>query len=286
MLGAVTGDIIGSVYEHYPVKTKDFKIYSQYSRFTDDTVLTVAIADAILQGKNYTHSLERYYYYYPQVPYGAKFHEWASSHHLEPYNSWGNGSAMRVSPVAYICDNLENVLEEAKKSAEVTHNHPEGIKGAQATAAAIWFAKSGSSKEEIKGQIITLFDYDLNRNLDDIRPDYNCDLSCQKTVPEAIICFLESVDFEDSIRNAISLGGDADTMACITGSIAEAYYGIPEYFERMTKSYLDERILKVLSTFYKKFKVKKNIVTRSIHFKIWCQGVLEHDHNYLVQPLK
>ena len=249
MLGAITGDIIGSVYEHYPIKTKDFELYAPHCRFTDDTALTVAVADALLKDRNYSRSLERFYYHYPRVPYGARFHDWASSHDQLPYNSWGNGSAMRVSPVAYCFDSLEEVLEEAKQSAEVTHNHPEGIKGAQAVAAAILWARKGRDKNFIKEEVCRRFDYDLSRSLDVIRPVYTCDLSCQHTVPEAIICFLESDSFEDCIRNAVSLGGDADTMACIAGSIAEAFYGIPDYFIEKSMSYLDERIIYILQKF-------------------------------------
>lgn len=183
MIGAIAGDIIGSVFEHEPIMTKNFKLFGAGCRFTDDTVLTIAIADALLKGISFTKSMEKFYYFYPMVPYGARFHEWASSHDHKPYNSWGNGSAMRVSPVVYISTNVESVLNNARASAEVTHNHPEGIKGAQATALSIWLAKQGLDKETIKSEISSRFNYDLDKKLSVIRPDYQCDLSCQHTVP-------------------------------------------------------------------------------------------------------
>ena len=251
MLGAIAGDIIGSPYEHEPIKTTDFPLFRPTSRFTDDTVLTVAVAEALLRQRDYTRLLEDYYYRYPGVPYGARFHDWASSHDHLPYQSWGNGSAMRVSPVAYAHSDVDAVLGEAKRSAEVTHDHPEGVRGAQATALAIFLARQEVDKPDIRAEIQCRFGYDLTRRVEDIRPDYKCDLSCQHTVPEALICFLDSSDFEDAVRLAVSLGGDADTMACITGSVAEPFYGgIPESIRTETLSRLDERIIAVISEFH------------------------------------
>lgn len=224
MLGAIAGDIIGSVYENNPIKTIEFPLFDHYSIFTDDTVLTIAIAHAILENTDYATSLKYFGRKYPDAGYGMFFYRWMFASRSVPYNSWGNGSAMRVSPVGFAFNSIEEVLIEAEKSAEVTHNHSEGIKGAQATALAIFLARTGSNKTEIKQQISMRFSYDLDRTLDKIRPHYSFDVSCQGTVPEAIIAFLESTDFEDAIRKAISLGGDSDTLACITGGIAQAFY--------------------------------------------------------------
>ncbi|UCE04499.1 MAG: ADP-ribosylglycohydrolase family protein [bacterium] len=236
MLGAIAGDIIGSVYEHDPIKTTEFPLFDHYSRFTDDTVLTIAIAYAILENTDYATSLKYFGRKYPDAGYGMFFYKWMFASRSEPYNSWGNGSAMRVSPVGFAFNTIEDVLNEAEKSAAITHNHPEGIIGAQAAALAIFLARTGSDKTEIKQEISTRFFYDLDRTLDEIRPHYFFDVSCQGTLPEAIIAFLESTDFEDAIRKAISLGGDSDTLACITGGIAQAFYkSIPK--EIMTEVY-------------------------------------------------
>ncbi|AFY71841.1 ADP-ribosylation/Crystallin J1 [Thalassoporum mexicanum PCC 7367] len=254
MLGAIVGDIVGSVYEFDNIKTKQFEFFAPNSFFTDDTVLTVAIADVILNGGNYTDSIKKYYQLYPHESYGARFHAWASSTNSQPYNSWGNGSAMRVSPVGFAFNDLETVLKVAEESATVTHNHPEGIKGAQATAAAIFLARTGKPKADIKTYIETTFGYDLSRSLAQIRPVYEFNESCQETVPEAIVAFLESTDFEDAIRNAISLGGDSDTLACITGGIAEAFYaGVPELIATQALAKLDDRLLQVTKAFMARF---------------------------------
>jgi ADP-ribosylglycohydrolase len=237
MLGAIVGDIVGSIYEFNNHRSKDFLLFGDGCDFTDDTVLTVAVADCLMKNGNYAEYIKQYARAYPQVKgsYGGRFAQWIHSESMEPYNSWGNGSAMRVSAVGFAFDTLEMVMQEAKKSAEVTHNHPEGIKGAQATAVAIFLARKGKSKEQIKAAISKSFGYDLDRTLDEIRPVYKFNESCQETVPEAIIAFLESNSFEDAIRNGISLGGDSDTLTCITGGIAEAFYGgVPE--ELFTKS--------------------------------------------------
>jgi len=250
MLGAIIGDIIGSVYEVRTIKSTDFELFAKFSRFTDDTVLTIATADCILENGDYTEFYQKYGQKYPKKGYGGTFQNWIFSENPKPYNSWGNGSAMRVSPIGYLFDNLEDTLMEAEKSAAVTHNHPEGIKGAQAIAAAIFLAKNGRSKLEIKEYIEKQFGYDLNRKIDDIRETYQFDVSCQGSVPESIIAFLESTDFESAIRLAISLGGDADTQAAMAGSIAEAFYDeIPDFIIRECKNRLPDEFLKVIDDF-------------------------------------
>lgn len=250
MLGAIAGDIIGSIYEGNNLKTKDFPLFQPNCRFTDDTVLTVAVADVLLRGGSYTNQFKSYYHRYPYAGYGGNFINWAKSDCREPYNSWGNGSAMRVSPVGFAFNDLDSVLKEAKSSAEVTHNHPEGIKGAQATAAAILLARTTQDKATIRSYITTNFGYNLESTLEQIRPSYKFDVSCQGSVPQAIVAFLESTDFEDAIRNAISIGGDSDTIACIAGSIAQAFYGgVPEAIVQRVLSYLDQHLTTVTEEF-------------------------------------
>lgn len=269
MIGAIAGDIIGSVYEHNPTKRTDFPLFPPGARFTDDTVLTIAVADALVADRSYGESLETFYYRYPDLPYGIRFHEWASGHDHRPYNSWGNGSAMRVSAVAYRHDTLEETLAEAKRSAEVTHDHVEGIKGAQAVACAVFMANRACSKEQIRNEIVRRFGYDLERSLADIRPSYVCDLSCQHTVPEAITCFLEADSYEACIRNAVSLGGDADTMACISGSIAEPFFGgLPLNMVEPVFARLDETIIGVLRDFDLQFNTK-NCAQCPARYRSW-----------------
>ena len=252
MIGAIAGDIIGSVYEWNRIKTKDFELFHAGCSFTDDSVLTIALADAILNDKDYVSLMKFYYRRYPHVGYGGSFHQWAGSGDSRPYNSWGNGAAMRISPVGFAFDTLEEVLAKAKKYTEVTHNHPEGIKGAQATASAIFLGRTGKTKKEIRDFIETSFGYDLSRTLDEVRPTYGFDESCQGTVPQAIQAFLESEDFEDAIRNAISLGGDSDTLACITGGIAQVFYGgMPGVIARKVMEILDWDLKDVTSEFMK-----------------------------------
>lgn len=242
MLGAIAGDIIGSVYERHPVKTRDFKLFSAHSTFTDDTVLTVAVAEAVLSNRSYATLFREYYRQYPDQGYGEGFRRWAAADANEPRYSYGNGSAMRISPVGWAYDSLPEVLEKAGESAIVTHNHPEGIKGAQAVAAAIFLARTGHSKTTIKEYLAKTFEYHLDRTLDAIRPGYSFDVSCQGSVPESILAFLEASDYESAVRNAVSLGGDSDTMACIAGAVAEAYYRqidggiIHAVFERLPAS--------------------------------------------------
>jgi ADP-ribosylglycohydrolase len=252
MLGAIVGDIVGSIYEFNNYRSKDFPLFGDGCDFTDDTVLTVAVADCLMQNGNYGEYIKRYARAYPDVKgsYGGRFAQWIRSDSMEPYNSWGNGSAMRVSAVGFAYDDLEIVMQEAKRSAEVTHNHPEGIKGAQATSVAIYMARKGQSKEQIKKAIAKSFGYDLDRTLNEIRPVYQFNESCQETVPEALIAFLESNRFEDAIRNAVSLGGDTDTLTCITGGIAEAFYGgVPQDIADQALSYLPKVMREVVEEF-------------------------------------
>ena len=230
-MGAICGDVIGSTYEFHRIKHKHFTLFPKGSRPTDDSVMTVANMLWLTNPdeNQLTDSMQQMGRKYPMAGYGHKFREWLRSDDAQPYGSFGNGSAMRVSPVAWVGDTLDHVLDLAQRSASVTHNHPEGIKGAQATAAAIFLARTGHDKASIKEYVQQHFAYDLSRTLSDIRPGYGFNSSCQQSVPEAIICFLEGTNYEDTIRNAVSLGGDADTQAAIAGSIAEAYYGgVPE----------------------------------------------------------
>ena len=239
MIGAIAGDIIGSVYEQFPIKSKDFPLFDSRCRFTDDSVLTVAVADAILRGRPYMSSMREFGRRYPHAGYGGSFIQWLHSPDPRPYNSWGNGAAMRVSSVGFAFATEETVLQQAQKTAEISHTHPEGIKGAQATALAVFLARGGRDKEEIRKQIKQRFEYDLDRGIDDIRPGYAFDVSCQGTVPEAIIAFLDSASYADAVRNAVSLGGDSDTLACITGGIAEAFYGeVPFQIRKKVKEIL------------------------------------------------
>lgn len=253
MIGAIAGDIIGSIYEFNNIKTKEFPLFSKESSYTDDSIMTIAVADWLLHGGDLVKIIQRYgdKYPYPMGGYGGRFGRWLRETNPQPYNSWGNGAAMRVCAVGWYFDSLEETLKIAKETAVVTHNHPEGVKGAQATAAAIFLARNGKTKEFIKEFIETLFGYDLNRSCDDIRPCYEFDDSCQGTVPEAIIAFLESESFEDAIRLAVSLGGDSDTLACVTGGIAEAFYRfqIPYDFVEEVYRILDADLLKIVMEF-------------------------------------
>lgn len=270
MFGAIVGDIVGSVYEWNNIKTKDFPLFRDDCFFTDDTIMTVAVAEAVMNGgakNNFIDSIKKWGRMYPDAGYGGRFSAWLDSDTTEPYNSWGNGSAMRVSPCAWImncgfCARVglwpSNGRAIAKLSAEVTHNHPEGIKGALAVADAIFICRFyfggyefdyGNAyttpekwKQRVREHITKVHGYDLSKTLDEIRPTYAFNESCQDTVPQAITAFLESNDFEDAIRNAISLGGDSDTLTAITGSIAEAAYGIPQWIKEKAWSYLDKPI--------------------------------------------
>ena len=250
MIGALAGDIIGSIYEHQPIKRVDFPLFSPGSRFTDDTVMSLAVARAILEGTGYGEEMKTLGRKYPNAGYGTNFFQWLFEEEINPYHSWGNGSAMRVSPVGYFFETELEVLWEARASAEVSHNHPEGIKGAQAVALAITLARQETGKEAIRGRIQADFGYDLDRTVEEIRPGYRFDVSCQGSVPEAIIAFLDSSDYESAVRLAVSLGGDADTQACIAGGIAEAYYGgVPEEIQREVKARLPDDLLGILEAF-------------------------------------
>jgi len=255
IIGAIAGDIIGSVFEWHNVKSISFDLFCLESRFTDDSVLTLATMSALINNTGYAQAYHSFGRKFPNVGYGHSFRSWLLSNNPKPYNSWGNGSAMRISPVGWYGNSIDEVMMEAQKSAEVTHNHPEGIKGAQATASAIFLARSGKSKDDIKNFIIENFSYDLNRTIDDIRPGYKFDVSCQGSVPEAIIAFLESTDFESAIRLAVSLGGDSDTIACITGGIAEAYYQtIPKHIVDNVLTILPDELLTIVHDFSLKFR--------------------------------
>ena len=250
MIGAIAGDIIGSVYEPRPIKTKAFPLFDPQCTFTDDTVLTVAVADAILTGTPYGESIRRIGRRHPHAGYGGSFIRWLLMENAGPYNSWGNGAAMRVSPVGFAFSTEDEVLEQARMTAEITHNHPEGIKGAQATALAVFLARTMHDRETIRSEIRQRFGYDLDQSVDEIRPFYDFDISCQGTVPQAIIAFLDSESYEDAVRNAVSLGGDSDTLACITGGIAEAFYGdVPDAIRAKVADLLTPDLREVTDAF-------------------------------------
>ena len=259
MLGAISGDIIGSIYEGNNIKTKNFQLFGANAKFTDDSVMTCATANACcdyLENKDLNYFKQRCIYHMQDLGrkhinagYGGTFIYWLITDNPHPYNSYGNGSAMRVSPVAYIADTLEEAEVLAEISASVSHNHPLGIQGAKAVASAIWLLRDGRDKSEIKKYIEKKY-YQLNFKLDDIRSTYKFDVTCQGSVPQAILAFLDSESFEDTIRNAISIGGDSDTIAAIAGSIAEAYYGIPEHIKSKALTYLDCDLLKSVDNFY------------------------------------
>jgi ADP-ribosylglycohydrolase len=264
MLGAIAGDIIGSVHEFQNMKGMDFPLFSfggdRNSIFTDDTVLTVATCEVLLTGADYATVYKAYAKRFPSAGWGSMFNKWVYSSDAAPYNSFGNGSAMRVSPIAWAFNSAAEVLAEAKKSAEVTHNHEEGIKGAQAAALATFMARMQFSKEDIRDIVSKKFGYDLNRTCEIIRPAYKFDASCQGSVPESIIAFLDSTDYESAIRLAVSLGGDADTMACIAGGIARAFYPtMPKEIATMSLKLLPKKFLTVIRDFYKKFNIKVKV---------------------------
>lgn len=250
IMGAVCGDIIGSWYEFAQTKDYNFELFTHRSKFTDDTVCSIGIADALVHQEPFEIRLQYWCRKYPGAGYGGMFRKWIYSDTMEPYNSWGNGSAMRVSAVGAYANTFDETMDLAKKSAEITHNDPEGIKGAQATALAIYLALTGKSKDEIKNAVEEKFDYNLSRRYNDIQPDYGFDVSCQESVPESIIAFLESDDYESAIRKAIAFGGDADTMGAITGGIAAAFYGeIPPYILNECLNRLPDEMKEVISKF-------------------------------------
>ena len=255
MIGAIAGDMIGSPYESRPIKTVAFPM--AVAAFTDDTVMSIAVAHAILSGTDFGASIKRFAQQYPNLPYGASFWHWIWDPNSIPYYSYGNGSAMRVSAVGFAFESIEEVMEQAKRSAEVSHNHPEGIKGAQATALAVFLARKGEDKATIRKQIETRFAYPLDGCVEEIRADYCFDVTCQGSVPESIIAFLDAKDYATAVKNAISLGGDADTMACIAGGIAQAYYKtMPADIVRQVRQNLPDALLAVLDRFNQKFNCR------------------------------
>lgn len=257
MKGAIIGDIIGSVYEHDPIKHENFQLFSAYSRFTDDTVLTIATADALLNQKDYGTAYKFWGRKYPHAGYGGLFKDWLDSETGNPYNSWGNGAAMRVSPIAWAFNTLEHVQSQAKRSASVTHDHPEGIKGAQAVASAIFLARCNKSKIQIQEYIAEEYKYNLLSGYEMVRKTYCSDFSAQGSVPQAIIAFLASVNYEDAVRKAVALGGDSDTQACIAGAIAQAYYQeIPKEILMVAHSIIPPEMLEIVVQFNKKFKIE------------------------------
>lgn len=268
MYGAILGDIIGQPYEFdRGNKIKDFPLFCKTPRFTDDSVMTIAICDGILKAgidadmntmkTAMITSMQLWGHKYPHAGYGGRFYQWLAQENTKPYNSWGNGSAMRVSSIGWFFESLEKTREVARWSAEVTHNHPEGIKGAEATASVIWMARNGYFKAQIKEYIEKEFRYDLSRTCDEIRPDYYHVESCQKTVPEAITAFIEGNSFEDVIRTAVSLGGDCDTLTDITTSMAEAFYGLPEEMKAKCIEYTEKDMHEVMKAFDEKAILRK-----------------------------
>ncbi len=256
MFGVIYGDIVGSVFEFNNVYTKDFEIEKKHCRYTDDTILTIATMDAIIHPFMGFDVAYKYHFrktYHDKRGFGGMFYRWGISKSLEPYHSYGNGSGMRVSPIGYIARTVEEVLKLAKYSAEATHNHPEGIKGAQAIALAIYYAKEKKDKTFIKNEIEERFHYDLNLNVEEIR-DIGFNETCQITVPLAIFAFLQGHDFEDVIRTAISYGGDSDTIACMAGGIAESYYGIDDSVKEFVFMYINKDMKRIIKQFYKKFE--------------------------------
>ena len=258
MYGAILGDMIGSPYEFdRGNKSKDFPLFSKESTFTDDTVMTIAVAEAAMDLMCEAHgptakmiaAMQKFGKLFPRAGYGCMFSQWLQTAAPQPYGSYGNGSAMRVSGIAWLFDDIAAVRAVARLSAQVSHNHPEGLKGAETTAAAIFLARTGSTKAEIKSYIEENFGYDLNRTCDEIRPGYHHVESCQETVPEAITAFLEGNSFEDVIRTAVSLGGDCDTLTCIAGSIAEGFYGVPEELKQACRDRLPAELKAVLARF-------------------------------------
>ena len=248
MLGAIFGDVVGSRFEWYNIKTKDFELLINECGPTDDSVMTCAVAECLLDGSDPVAVMQRWGRQYPGYGYGSNFAAWIDSAHPTPYNSWGNGSGMRTSAVGWLFDSLEETLAQAERISAVTHNHPEGIKGAQAVSAAIYLARTGSTKEQIAHYLRQNY-YPLDFTLDEIRPHYFFDVSCQGSVPQALMAFLESESFEDTIRNAVSIGGDSDTIAAMTGAVAEAYYGIPEHLVEAILPFLDDQMLEVVRRF-------------------------------------
>lgn len=263
MIGAIIGDIVGSRFEWHNIKTKEFDFFGKRCRFTDDTVMTLAVCDALMACDNYDElssyaikSMQELGNAYPRAGYGKRFKAWLKSKTPEPYNSWGNGAAMRVGGCGYVGESIEEVMNLAQTVTAVTHDHPEGIKAAKAVAVAVFLARTGKSMDEIYTYINDTY-YSIDFTLDAIRDTYKFDVSCQGSVPQAFAAFFESKNFEDAIRNAISIGGDSDTIAAITGSIAEAYYGVPDAIRQQAGTFLDERLTRILTAFEIKYTAHK-----------------------------
>lgn len=287
MYGAILGDIIGSPYEFdRGDKTKDFALFDNRCSFTDDSVMTVAVAQALMNAgidadvesikQEVVLSMQRWGKRYPYAGYGSSFRRWLLEWHPRPYGSYGNGSAMRVSAAGWLYDSLERTREVARATAEVTHNHVEGIKGAESTAAIIYLSRTGASKDQIKEYVVREFGYDLSRTVDEIRPTYHHVESCQETVPEAITCFLEGKDFEDVIRNAVSLGGDTDTLGAIAGAMAEAFFGIPAILKAEVKLRVDECMIEVLNNFDKIVSEIEDTDDWSLKYSALIENAIEH----------
>ncbi len=258
MLGAIAGDIIGSVYEFHPIKSMDFPLFSKRSEWTDDSVLTLAVAETLLTGRPYKETMREFALANSDAGFGGMFRQWFTTQGSQPYNSYGNGSAMRVSPVGWAFNTLEETLAEAQRSAEVTHNHPEGIKGAQSVAAAIFLARQGAVQTDIRDVLETRFGYNLHRTYEDIQPSCTFDETCQRSVPEALICVLTATSFEDTVRRAVALGGDADTQAAIAGSIAEALYGgVPADIAKEARARLTPQFIRILDAFQEKYHIPR-----------------------------
>lgn len=250
MIGAIVGDIVGSIYEWNNHKSKDFPLFKESVFYTDDTLCTIAVADCLMTGAPPDERLLYWGRKYPRLGYGGGYARWLVSPDPKPYNSYGNGAAMRVSPAAFLASDLEEARQNAIRVTEVTHNHPEGIKGALATTDAIWMAYEGENPEAIRHHVATTYSYDMARTVDSIRPTYRFNESCQETVPEAIICALEGTSFEDAIRNAISIGGDSDTVACIAGAVAEARFGVPTDIAEKAMARLTPALANVVKKMY------------------------------------
>ena len=262
MLGAVAGDIVGSIYEHRTIKTKDFSLFGEGCTFTDDTVLSVAVADCLMHQGDFADFLRAYSRRYPDAGYGAMFREWVRDKDKGAYNSYGNGSAMRVGPIAYVAGSEDEALDLAARSSAVTHDHPDAVAGAQAVALVMWLARRGKKKGAIRKAVSQRFGYDLTPTVEQIRPGYGYDITAAGTVPPAIICALRATDFEDAVRNAVSLGGDADTLACIAGGIAEILYGIPAPMARKTLGYLDGELERTVRKFRKRYVGGESLFSR------------------------
>jgi ADP-ribosylglycohydrolase len=257
MLGAIVGDVIGSPFEFANVKATGFRLFDRDARCTDDSVLTVATADVLLNGGDYARAYQDYFHRFPNAGYGGRFVVWANRRESRPYGSWGNGSAMRVSPVGWARDTLDEVLDEAERSAAVTHDHPDGVKGAQAVAACVLLARTEHDRERIRQFVHDGCGYPLDRTIDQIRPGYEFDVSCRGTVPVAVQAFLESTDFESALRLAVSVGGDSDTIACIVGAIAHAFYGsVPKHLlEPTLEIYMSPDLVELSLAFCERFGV-------------------------------